>query len=72
MDASTMEEVVARNAIAWETVERDMERLAEQVCDELHGEIGTFQAFSDDQDRLKWRELAWYLWGLGARPAAAP
>ena len=49
MDVSTPEEVAARNAALWETVERDMERLAEQCCDEFHGELGTFQDFADDR-----------------------
>lgn len=69
MDVSTPEEVAARNAAAWESAERDLERLAEQVCDEFHGEIGTFQDFADERDRVKWREFARYLWGCGARPA---
>ena len=68
MDISTPEEVAARSAELWESAERDTERLAEQCCDEFHGEIGTFQDLADDRDRAKWREFARYLWGLGARP----
>src|SRR5574341_74166 len=46
--------------------ETAIERLAEQCCDEFHGEGGTFQDFVDD--RARWREFARYLWALGARP----
>lgn len=70
MDVSTPEEVAARNAALGESAERDMERLAEQCCDEFHGELGTFQDFA--YERPKWREFARYLWGLGARPAPVP
>lgn len=49
--------------------EVDLERLAEECCDEFHGEGGTFQNFADD--RTRWREFAKYLWSLGARPNGA-
>lgn len=65
-DVSTPEECDARNQALWATVPGDLERLAEQCCDEFHGEIGTFQNFADDRQR--WREFAKFLWGLGARP----
>lgn len=45
----------------------DQERLAEQCCDEFHGELGTFQDFIEDR-RRRWREFAKFLWALGARP----
>lgn len=70
MDVSTPEEVAARAAALGESAERDMERLAEQCCDEFHSELGAFQNFADD--RAKWRQFARYLWGLGARPASRP
>lgn len=65
-DVSTPEEEDRRTQEAWATVPTDLERLAEQCCDEWHSEIGTFQNFADD--RRRWREFAKYLWGLGARP----
>ena len=39
MDVSTPEEAAARNAALEESAERDRERLAEQCCDEFHGEL---------------------------------
>lgn len=68
MDASTREEDEERIKSRWATVPGDMEKLAEQCCDEFHGEIGTFQDFTNGRDRDRWRELAEFLWGLGARP----
>lgn len=65
-EVSTQEESDQRAQEAWATVPADLERLAEQCCDEYHGEIGTFQNFSDD--RRRWREFAKFIWGLGARP----
>lgn len=65
-EVSTQDESDARAQAAWETVPGDLEKLAEQCCDEFHGETGTFQDFADD--RTRWREFAKYLWGLGARP----
>ncbi len=44
----------------------DLEKLAEQCCDQFHGEIGIFQDFAGD--RARWREFAKFLWGIGARP----
>ena len=46
--------------------ETAIERLAEQCCDEFHGEGGTFQNFAND--RARWMEFARYLWSLGVRP----
>ena len=66
MDVSSRAEQEARNEAHWATVPADMELLAEQCCDEFHGEIGTFQDFA--KDRQRWRDLAKFLWGLGARP----
>jgi len=65
-EVSTQVEADQRTQEGWATVAADLERLAEQCCDEYHGEIGTFQDFADD--RLRWREFAQFLWGLGARP----
>ena len=65
-EVSTQEEADQRTQEAWETVPADLERLAEQCCDEYHGEIGSFQDFAED--RRRWREFAKFLWGLGARP----
>ena len=67
-DVSTPEEVEARTQALWATVPADLERLAEQCCDEYHGEGGTFQD-SRPEVRARWRSFAEFLWGLGARPA---
>lgn len=67
-DASTQEEADQRTQEAWATVPAALERLAEQCCDEYHGEGGTFQDFAKEDDRQRWREFARFLWGLGARP----
>jgi hypothetical protein len=66
MDASTPEEQAARNDERGASVPGDIELLAEQCCDEFHGELGTYQDFADRRGR--WREFAKFLWGLGARP----
>lgn len=68
MDVPTPEEVERRNAVHWSTVPGDMEKLAEQCCDEFYGELGTFQDLTSDSNRKRWRRLAEFLWGLGARP----
>lgn len=68
-DVSTQEEADQRERDAWASVPADLERLAEQCCDEYHGERGTFQDFRNfREDRRRWREFARFLWGLGARP----
>lgn len=68
MYASTREEDEERIEARWVTVPGDMEKLAEQCCDEFHGEIGTSRDSANARDRDRWRELAKFLWGLGARP----
>lgn len=47
--------------------------LAEQCCDEYHGEGGTFQDFRGTASlgRAHWVRFACYLWTLGARPRPA-
>lgn len=65
-EVSLQEESDQRVQAAWATVPADLERLAEQCCDEYHGEIGTFQDFADESHR--WRTFAKFLWELGARP----
>ncbi len=65
-DVSTPQEIADRNEKLWSSVPTDLEKLAEQCCDQFHGEIGTFQNFAND--RARWREFAKFLWGLGARP----
>ena len=68
-EVSTPEEVDQRSQELWATVPADLERLAEQCCDEYHGEIGTFQnLITGHKDRQRWREFAKFLWGIGARP----
>lgn len=66
MDVGTPEDQAAQNDARWASAPDDMEKLAEQCCDEFHGEVGTFQDFADQRDR--WRAFAEFLWGLGARP----
>ena len=48
--------------------EREIDRLAEDACDEWEGERGTFQNYRYSADRERWRKFAVYLHGLGARP----
>jgi hypothetical protein len=66
---STPEESEARVAALWASVGPDLELLAEQACDEFYGQIGTFQDFRSESDRIRWRTFAKYLWESGARPA---
>lgn len=66
-ESSTPEEDEARLAKHWASLTPDIDALAEQCCDEYHGESGTFQDF--EKERPRWVKFAEYLWGLGARPA---
>lgn len=49
----------------------DLEDLAEQCCDHFHGVGGTFVDLPNERQRNHWRNLAAFLWGLGARPVTA-